>query len=64
MWFPTLLACLTLTGPQDTVPESSPTASQAQELGNITWQRRLEPALQACAKDHKPVFLLFQEVPG
>ena len=34
------------------------------ELGAIQWQRKLEPALEASARSHKPLLLLFQEVPG
>jgi hypothetical protein len=37
---------------------------QARELGKVKWARTLEPALQQSAADHKPVLLLFQEVPG
>lgn len=35
-----------------------------QELGVIHWQRDLDAAYQASNKTGKPVFLLFQEVPG
>lgn len=34
------------------------------ELGTVTWQRDHEAALALSAKTGKPVFLLFQEVPG
>ena len=34
------------------------------ELGKVKWERKLEPALEKSAKDGKPVFLLFQEIPG
>lgn len=34
------------------------------ELGSVQWERKLEPALEKSAKDGKPVFLLFQEIPG
>ncbi len=34
------------------------------ELGTVRWQRDLSAALQASTKDKKPVFLLFQEIPG
>ena len=40
------------------------TGEQAAELGQIHWARTLEPALKASAADHKPILLLFQEVPG
>ena len=34
------------------------------ELGKVTWQRNLEDGLAESATSKKPVFLLFQEVPG
>lgn len=34
------------------------------ELGKVNWDRKLEPSLEKAAKDGKPVFLLFQEIPG
>ncbi len=40
------------------------TGEQAAELGQVHWARTLEPALKASSIDHKPILLLFQEVPG
>ena len=34
------------------------------ELGAVTWGRDLEDAKQQSANSGKPVFVLFQEVPG
>ena len=34
------------------------------ELGKVEWDRKLEPSLEKAAKDGKPIFLLFQEIPG
>lgn len=34
------------------------------ELGKVNWQRNFEEGLVASANSKKPVFLLFQEVPG
>lgn len=34
------------------------------EFGAVHWGRKLEPALLRAAASHKPVMLLFQEVPG
>jgi hypothetical protein len=34
------------------------------ELGRVAWQRDHEAAFQAAREAHKPVLLLFQEVPG
>ena len=35
-----------------------------QEFGSVGWGRELEPALERASASHKPVMLLFQEVPG
>ena len=37
---------------------------QPEELGAVTWLRDYEEALTASAESGKPVFVLFQEVPG
>jgi hypothetical protein len=34
------------------------------EFGAVHWGRQLEPALARSSASHKPVMLLFQEVPG
>lgn len=34
------------------------------ELGRVRWQRSLPEALPVAREEHKPVFVLFQEVPG
>ncbi len=34
------------------------------ELGTVTWQRDLPAAFAQAQKGGKPVFLLFQEIPG
>jgi len=34
------------------------------ELGTVKWERDLDTGLAAAKKSGKPVFLLFQEVPG
>lgn len=34
------------------------------ELGLVAWQRDFSAALSQADEDHKPVLLLFQEVPG
>ena len=34
------------------------------ELGKVKWDRKLEPSLEKASKDGKPIFLLFQEIPG
>ncbi|MDF1839510.1 MAG: hypothetical protein P1V35_16700 [Planctomycetota bacterium] len=44
--------------------DSVETTQQARELGTVQWERTLEPALERSAADHKPILLLFQEVPG
>ena len=39
-------------------------ASSAKELGKVTWLRDYDKAVTRSKKTRKPVFLLFQEVPG
>ena len=39
-------------------------ATQAQELGKVSWYRDFDQALALSRKQNKPVFVLFQEVPG
>jgi len=39
-------------------------SKQAIELGTVKWSRDLPATLEASKKSGKPVFLLFQEVPG
>ena len=38
--------------------------SQPIEVGVVKWQRDFDAALKLSAKEGKPVFALFQEVPG
>jgi hypothetical protein len=37
---------------------------QPVELGTVEWSRDLDASLASAKKSGKPVFLLFQEVPG
>lgn len=37
---------------------------QAQELGKVAWYRDFDQAIVLSKKQNKPVFMLFQEVPG
>jgi len=39
-------------------------AEQAVELGAVDWLRDYDTAAQQAADQGKPIFLLFQEVPG
>jgi hypothetical protein len=63
-----LLACMTLallyqaTG-EDRVFKNSQSAD-AIEVGDVVWGRDFDGALAAAKKSGKPVFALFQEVPG
>ena len=34
------------------------------ELGHVNWERNYERGLALVHEDHKPMLLLFQEVPG
>jgi len=38
--------------------------NQDKELGNVSWYRDYDAALQRSQKEKKPVLILFQEVPG
>lgn len=44
------------------VPEKS--AKNPEEVGSVVWERDYDMAMNASGKSGKPVFLLFQEVPG
>jgi hypothetical protein len=50
-----LVSVLSLTNAQPTQPV---------ELGKVQWLRDLDQGLQQATQENKPVFLLFQEVPG
>ena len=39
-------------------------SGQPVEIGTVKWNRDHDAALKLSAKSGKPVFLLFQEVPG
>lgn len=43
---------------------SAATEAQPEAAGTVTWLRSLDTALAASAKTQKPVFALFQEIPG
>jgi len=45
-------------------PSGHAEPDQPVELGTVKWSRDLDAALEASKKSAKPVFLLFQEVPG
>lgn len=34
------------------------------ELGKVNWDRKIEPSIEQSSSDGKPIFLLFQELPG
>lgn len=59
LFFAILLSPLIHLAQERTQPEK-----QAQELGKIAWYRDYDQALALAKKNGKPVFLLFQEVPG
>ena len=52
------LLLASLLGASDGVPESAP------ELGRVDWPRDVDAAVAAAEADGRPVFALFQEVPG
>ncbi len=41
-----------------------PANNTVPELGSVTWERDFDKALQRAATTKRPVFLLFQEIPG
>ncbi|MGK0202037.1 MAG: hypothetical protein ACI89X_003035 [Planctomycetota bacterium] len=41
-----------------------PSQKPVPELGTVTWERDFDKALQRAATTKRPVFLLFQEIPG
>ena len=43
---------------------SASDAGQPEEAGNVTWLRDLDTALKTSRTTGKPVFALFQEIPG
>ena len=43
---------------------SAADSAQPEEAGKVTWMRDLDTALAASGKSGKPVFALFQEIPG
>ena len=55
------LSLLSLIAPSGALAQNKP-----RELGAVTWSRDLDATLEKLrgAKSSKPVFLLFQEVPG
>jgi hypothetical protein len=59
-----LSALLLLTPPSLFAAEDHHTASSAVELGKVAWLRDLDEGLKIAAREDKPVFILFQEVPG
>jgi hypothetical protein len=42
----------------------SRSSSQAVELGDVQWLRKLDTAVENSKKEDKPIAILFQEVPG
>ncbi|WP_157594005.1 VPGUxxT family thioredoxin-like (seleno)protein, type 2 [Rubripirellula obstinata] len=53
--------------PAQTTPAQTPQANRAAnpiEVGTVDWSRDLDAALASSKESGKPVFLLFQEVPG
>ncbi len=46
------------------VPPSAMAADPPVELGAVAWGRDLEAAKKVSSKTGKPIFVLFQEVPG
>lgn len=58
---PVLLACAAPTGAPDTGQAPKPTPT---ELGQVDFSRDFDASLARARRESKPVFLLFQEIPG
>ena len=43
---------------------NSPNSGNAVEVGNVTWKRDYDSAVAVAKKSGKPLFAMFQEVPG
>jgi len=60
------LTSITMSCSQSALPSKKQTqkTNQPDELGTVDWIRNFENGLALSEKENKPVFLLFQEVPG
>lgn len=54
----------TMTIPLRNIPSRPRHKKDTIELGRVNWIRDYEQALQLAQKEQKPIFILFQEVPG
>ena len=52
------------TTPRMTPPDVSPPGNRPRELGQIDWTRGFDVAAETAKHQHKPLLVLFQEVPG
>lgn len=58
------LAAVIMVGSNLTATDDSRRRSQSPELGQVNWNRDLDAAKKTSAQNKRPIFLLFQEVPG
>lgn len=59
------IAFLTLfTGCAEPMDDLKPDKERRIETGQVNWLRNLDEAKQLAAKTDKPIFTLFQEIPG
>lgn len=65
-WALLLLLLQSFTTPEESqaIVRSINGNTNPEELGDVKWERNLDETLQSTATDTKPIFLLFQEVPG
>ena len=61
---PLITTLLVFSHPQALSQSKTKAFNQAEELGIVSWYRDYEQALAQSKKQHKPVLILFQEVPG
>lgn len=57
----TLLSALSVLAVQCS---AKPEAGNPVEVGNVNWERKYDAVLAKAKKEDKPIFALFQEVPG
>ncbi|MBX2871896.1 MAG: hypothetical protein KTR30_07350 [Saprospiraceae bacterium] len=50
--------------PEATIVPIAPGIGNPVELGKVNWERKLDKGIKLAQADQKPIFLLFQEVPG
>ena len=58
------LGAVIMAGSNLTATDDGRRVNQSPELGQVKWNRDLDAAKKTSAQTKRPLFLLFQEVPG